>query len=117
MKVADGRTVTYTRGAASMTFTAWPGAALFSRTTEEPGPSVVRSEADYLFAVADWTQAAVGGLPQTGDRITDPTVTDPAIGSAVVFELQPPTKGEPVMRYSDALRTVFRVHLKRVKSS
>lgn len=113
MKATDGRAVTYSRAGQDKTLTAWPGNTLFARSTDEPGASVVWGEADYLFAVADWAAAGLGGLPRAGDRVTDPTVLDPANGRPVVFELATPT-GEPVVRYSDPTRTVFRVHCKRV---
>jgi len=113
MGTAAGRTVTYTRGAQSTTLTAWPGRTLFARQTEEPGASVVWGERDYFFAAASLVLSGVLVVPAKGDRITDPTVLDPASGQPCVFELATPT-GEPVWRYSDADRTEIRVHCKRV---
>jgi hypothetical protein len=112
-KQTRGRTVTYARGAEATTVTAWPGATLYARATEDPGASVVRGDADYLFVLAELLLNGEPIVPQEGDRLTDPTVLDPETGAAVVFELLTPT-GEPAFRFSDQGRTTARVHCKRV---
>lgn len=112
MKLSAGREVVYSRGATLRAdLTAWVGNTLFARRTDEPGASVVWGDRDYLIPVADLT-AALGGqavrLPQKGDRIAE-TID----GTECVFELMTPT-GEPVWRYADQTRQVFRLHTKRV---
>ena len=111
MKAANGRTITYTRGATSWTFTAWPGATNYVRETKD-GTSVTWMERDYLFATADFLAAGGQWPPMLGDRITDPNTIDPKTGQASVFELQP-TANAPVWQYIDFDRTEARVHSKR----
>jgi hypothetical protein len=90
--------------------TAWLGRTLFSRQPAEPGgAAAVWGDRDYLIAVADLAAAGFAGLPATGDRIAE-TIA----GAVVVFEVMVPETSEPESRYSDATRTVFRVHTKRV---
>lgn len=110
MKIAAGRTITYTRKSDGLTatLTAWPGNTLYARTTEQPGASRIWGDRDYLFAVADLAIANTAFTPAKGDRITE-TID----GVATTFELQTPT-AEPVWRYADQLRTMIRVHTKRV---
>lgn len=114
MKSAVGRTVTYTRGGSSYQLAAWPGQQLFSRApTTQNGATVVRSDADYLFSVADAEAAGLTLPPQRGDRITDPGTADDVTGEPKVYEVKTPT-GEPHWRYSDPVtRTTVRVHTMR----
>jgi hypothetical protein len=49
------------------------------------------------------------GTPRDGDRITE-TVD----GAELTFDVQRPFTGEPAWRWSDAQRTVYRIHCKRV---
>ena len=108
-KQAFGRAVTYTRGAASAGVTAWLGRTLFSRQPTEPGgAAAVWGDRDYLVAVADLAASGFAGLPATGDRITEVIA-----GTPMTFEAMVDTH-EPEARYSDATRTVFRIHTKRV---
>lgn len=109
MKESAGRTVTYTRLiGGTITLTAWVGNTLYSRTTEEPGASVVWGDRDYFCAVADLAVSGVAFDPAEGDRVTE-TID----GVPVTFELQTPT-GEPPYRYSDQTRQIWRLHCKRV---
>lgn len=106
-KEADGREVTYNRGAVSITLTAWLGNTLFARNTDEPGASVVWGERDYLFAVADLIIGGAVVAPLKDDRITE--VID---GQPVTFEVSTPT-GEPPARFLDLTRQMWLVHTKR----
>lgn len=109
LKAAFGRTVTYTRGAASATVTPWVGRTLFAREPQEPGgAAVVWGDRDYLLPVADLATAGFA-LPARGDRITE--VVN---GVTAVFEVIQPDTGEPEWRYSDQTRQVYRLHTKRV---
>lgn len=104
----DGVSVTYTRGAESATITVWTGNTLFARALDEPGASVLWGERDYLIPVASLVIGGTATTPAKGDRITE-TIG----GAAVTFELQTPT-GEPAWRYSDADRSRYRIHCKKV---
>lgn len=99
---AAGATVTYARGAQSITLTAVAGRTVFS-SNAEGGPRVEFGDRDYLIAVADLTF----GTPRVGDRVTE-TVG----GRVTTFEVQTPDTGEPAWRYSDDL--TYRIHCKRV---
>lgn len=110
MKAAYGRTVNYTRGAVANQVVAWLGRTLFARSASEPGGATASwGDRDYLVAVADLAAAGVSGGPQLGDRVTE-TIA----GAAVTFEVMTPDTQEPAVRYSDATRTVWRIHTKRV---
>lgn len=102
VQAAAGATVTYARGATSLTVTAVVGRTVFS-SNADGGPRVEFGDRDYLVAVADLAALVA---PRIGDRITD--------AAGLVFEVQEPNTGEPAWRYSDPDRTEFRVHCKRV---
>lgn len=101
---AAGVSVTYTRGATSITLTAVVGRTVFA-SNAEGGPRIEFGDRDYLVAVAALTL----GTPTLGDRITE-TID----GAVVTFEAQTPDTGEPCWRYSDPERTTYRIHCKRV---
>lgn len=107
MKQSAGVSVTYTRGGQQVTLTVWVGQTQFTRTTDDPGASVVTAERDYLIGAQDLAAAGIAGTPRRGDKITE-TIA----GTAYTFELQP-SAGEPEWRYSDQARTTYRVHVKR----
>lgn len=106
-KQAAGRVVTYSRGTEAVTLTAWIGSTAYTRTTDDPGASVVWSDRDYLFAAADLRIGGRQVTPEKDDRITE--VVD---GAEVVFEVST-APGEPPYRFSDQTRTTYRVHTKR----
>lgn len=101
--------VTYTRGAESVTLSAWVGRTVFNRNQQETGAAIIFGERDYLFRAADLVIGASVTVPRKGDRITE-TIN----GQPLVFEVMPPEGDEPVWRYSDQIRQVIRVHVKRV---
>ncbi|MDB5310679.1 MAG: hypothetical protein JWO38_4881 [Gemmataceae bacterium] len=92
---------------------AWPGTSEFTRETKTPGASVSTAERDYLVPVASLVLGGSRTLPQKGDQVTDPNVLDPQTGLPMVFELMT-SNGEPVWRFSDQQRTLYRCHTKRV---
>lgn len=98
--------VTYARvSRQSGTVRAWVGRTLFAGQTQSAA-RVEWGDRDYLVTVAAFEEAfGVGTKPAKGDRIVE--------AGTGTFELQTPT-GEPVWRYSDQTRTVFRLHCKRV---
>lgn len=93
----------------SVTLTAWVGRTLFAGSNEANGARVEWGERDYLIPVSS---LMLGGILTLPARNTD-RITETIGGVAVVFELMTPT-GEPVWRYSDQYRTLYRVHCKRV---
>lgn len=106
---AAGVSVTYMRPGASQsaTLAAWVGRTVFRQVPApgQPGAQVIHGERDYLIPVASLVLGGVATVPARGDRITEAGVG--------TFELLAPG-GEPIWRYSDQTRTVFRVHCKRV---
>lgn len=101
LQSAAGSTVSYRRGATSITLTAVIGQTVFSSNVEGAA-RIERGDRDYLILVADLTL----GVPRIGDRITD--------ANGLVFEVQTPETGEPAWRYSDPERAEYRLHMKRV---
>jgi len=121
LKESDGGAVTYVRHStgfpswtARATVTARVGRSVVGGLTET-AVTVQYSERDYLIDVADLA------LPLGVDG-TVPVPTTPAKGDRIVdgddvWEVMPPTSGEPCWKYSDAYRTVFRVHVRRANRS
>jgi hypothetical protein len=107
---AGGVSVTYTRGATTVTILDTDGAAWVGRTafasTQQGAARVEWGDRDYLILAS---ALAALGEPQVGDRVAE-TVE----GVELVFEVKTPRTGEPAWRYSDPTRTVYRVHAKRV---
>jgi hypothetical protein len=104
VQAAAGETVTYTRGAESITLTATVGQVAFV-STELGGARIQIGDRDYLIKVSDLTF----GAPKIGDRITH-TVG----GNVLVFEIKDPETGEKAWRYSDPDRTEWRIHVNKV---
>lgn len=102
---AAGVSVTYARGAQSVTLTAWVGRTVFGQLPSgQTGGSVVFGDADFLIPVSALVLAAVAVQPSRGDRVT---------WAGLVYEIVAPG-GDPPWRYSDQTRTVYRIHCKRV---
>jgi len=104
MKDADPCSVSYTRGATTLSFTAWIGRTVFA-SNRQNAARIEFGEIDFLMEPSD-----LGSLsePTVGDRIAC-TLN----GVALTFEIMP-IPGEPAWRYSDPQRTRLRVHAKRV---
>ncbi len=101
------RTVSYERGADSVSLSATVGRTLFEI---EDGHGVVqRHEArDFLVLADDLVLAGSKALPQAGDRIRETQ------GATVfVYEVMAPGS-EPVWRYGDPYRKTLRIHTKQV---
>lgn len=103
-QAAAGVTVTYTRGATSVTLAAVVGQVAY-RVDAEGGRRVELGDRDYLILASDLTF----GTPRAGDRVTE-TID----GAAVTFEAQDTDTGEPCWRWSDPQRTEYRIHVKKV---
>lgn len=106
MKSSNSVTLTVTRKAATYTLTGWHGRGL-QVNTADGGARVEISERETFLTVADC--ATVGmNKPQEGDRFQES-------GETVIFECMVPDTGEPAVRFSDAERTIYRIHTKLVK--
>lgn len=102
---AAGETVTYTRGAESITITAVLGRTVFAQN-QEGAARIIWGDGDFLILAADLTL----GTPRVGDRIA---VT--LGGESATFEVQDPATSEPACRWSDVERTEYRIHTKWIK--
>lgn len=105
LEYAAGVTVSYTRSDTTVSITAVVGQTL-DVSQANTGTLTEYGERDYLIKATEITSL---GEPLIGDRITETLA-----GSSHVFEVMSPTNGEPAWRWSDAERTVYRVHCKRV---
>lgn len=94
------RTVTYRRGAESLSVNATVGRFLF-KSTDSAGVTVYEETRDYLIRAVELTTL---GEPARGDEIVE-TVG----GIEQLFRVHAPD-GEPVFRYSDTERLVMRIH-------
>lgn len=110
-KVADGRTVTYSRGQQAITLTVWVIGQAIERNMNDPGASVVTSERDYVFPVADLIFNGQQVGPLKDDRIEE--VIN---GQPLTFEVtQGP--GKPPAEFADEVtRSMWLVHTKRKKA-
>lgn len=102
------KSITYSRGAYSVTLDAVIGSSLLRLTDGQGQTFIERTDRDYLFKPADLVLNGSTTIPMRGDRITE-TVS----GTSKVFEVNPPD-GEPPWRYSDPHQKLFRVHCKRI---
>jgi hypothetical protein len=91
--------VTYSRGASSLTISATSGKTAF-RIVDEYGRSVLVFSKDFLLLVADLTL----GEPAVGDRITD---------SGRIFEVLS-VAGESHFKLSDPNGLTYRIHTKEI---
>lgn len=109
LKASAGRTVTYCRGAGTVSLTATVGRTLMRLADGQGGTFVEWTDRDYLFPAADLILSGSLTEPARGDQIRD---TDEA-GNVVVYEVLAPG-GEPPWRYSDPQGVMLRVHTKLV---
>jgi hypothetical protein len=104
----DATTITYVRGADRIDLTgkAWVGRTVFSRSPQPGGATVVFGDRDYLVPVADLVLNGQPLEPEKGDRVEETTG-----GVTRLYDVLS-LPNEPSARYSDPLRTVWRVHTK-----
>lgn len=103
----EGRSVTYTRGEATVVVTAIIGRVpVVVRERLSGEASFVSRNRDYILTVP--SELAEFGLPADGDRIVD---TDPDDGGT--FELRP-LEGEPSWRWCDGYGSALRLHTLKV---
>jgi len=97
--------VYYRRGLQQVPVTATIGKTIFETTNEFGIVERIESR-DFLIRVSD---LIVGGnltLPERGDRIAEMSGTQ-----TLIYEVLAPGR-EPAWRYSDAFRTLLRIHTK-----
>ncbi|MEP0846062.1 MAG: hypothetical protein HRF50_04475 [Phycisphaerae bacterium] len=105
------RTVTYVRGAESITLSATVGRTA-EITTDPLRGSVHRVRMrDYLVRAADLVLGGESTLPLPGDVVRE---TD---GSTTYEYVVAPLPDEPCFRYSDAARRTLRIHTKHKQTT
>lgn len=110
-KTSDGVTVTYSRGLKAITITAWSIGQHIERRTDDPGASVVVSDRDYAFAVADLIIDGQQVGPAKDDRIEE-TID----GQRYVFEVSVAPGSPPAEHADEVTRQMWLVHTKRRKA-
>lgn len=103
VKAAAGVTVAMTRSGTTASLTAVIGRTVYA-VNKPDGARVEFGERDFLIAAADLAAAnAAWTAPAVGDRFL-------VSGETVTYECKPPDSGEPAWRWSDPLKTTYRVH-------
>ena len=107
-KASNPATIIYTRKFATtpVTLTGWFGRGL-QTSSPDGGARTEISEREFFLTVADVTAAGLAE-PRVGDRLK-------VDGEMVTWEIMTPQTGEPAFRFSDAERTMYRIHCQRVK--
>jgi len=105
-------TIVYHRGSGlSITLpNVWPNTTLF-KILDRDNQRMEWSDRDYIVPVASLILGGVLVEPQKDDWIEE-TFSSPV--GTLQFNVSAP-EGEPVWRYDDMQRSVYRVHTKRVK--
>lgn len=103
-EAARGVTVSYARGATTLSITAVP-AQVRSQALLTNVVDMSFGERDYLIRASLLTL----GEPAEGDRITETLA-----GESKMFEVIEPGQGEPSWRWHDRAETTYRIHTKRV---
>lgn len=102
-QAAGGETITYARGAESITLTAVLGRVATGNDVEGPA-KIQYSDGDFFITVADM---GAFGEPRIGD-----TITVTLSGQTVRFEVAEPGTSEPHVRYADPQQKQYLVHTK-----
>lgn len=100
----SSRTVTYQRGAASVSVAASVGRSLLKLGDSYGGVRMEWTDRDYLIRASDLVLNGAVVLPARGDQVLD--------GTAIYEVLAPGS--EPVYRTSDPYGALLRIHTKRV---
>lgn len=106
-----GRSVTYTRGAASVTLTVTLGRKLLKVGDDLGGLRMVMTDRDYIIVAADLVLSGSLTTPAKGDTITDAGDPD---GVSRTWEVLSPGGDEAPWNWSDPYRILIRVHTKQV---
>ena len=100
IKANASETITYSRGAATVTLSVTRG---YTEHTELDGDGfpILTHTQDFICTTADLILSGSAAIPQKGDVITD--------AGGVTFSVYPPSGGTPY-RYSDPYRTMLRIY-------
>ncbi len=104
-KTHVSRAVVYQRGSLSVTVQAVLGNTLLRLSDDAGGVRMEWTDRDFLISSADLILAGEVTLPKRGDRIVDGEQTYEVAASG----------GEPAWRFSDAHRTILRIHAKEIR--
>lgn len=102
------RSVTYTRGAYSVSVAASAGKTVF-QIDDGYGAIISVTSQDFIILAADLILNGVVVVPQRGDKIVDTQ------GGVLTYEVCAPGK-EPDWRYSDNYQRSLRIHSKLIGS-
>lgn len=105
LKTCDGTSITYRRGASSVTVTATKGRTEFELQDDNGYREKIEAQ-DWLIDVADLKFSGTPVEPQAGDKIEEADG-----GKTYHYAVM---DGTP-FRYSDHYRSRFRIHSKQVK--
>ena len=108
MKEYASLPVVYRRGADEVTVQATIGRTLLKLDDGYGGVRMEWTDRDYLIHAADLVLAGNPTLPERGDIIRETQGSQ-----TYVYEVMAPGR-EPVWRWSDVYRKVFRIHTKQV---
>jgi hypothetical protein len=111
IKAQAGRSVTYRRGAASVTLTVTLGKKRLMLGDDVGGLRIQHSDRDYLIAAADLVLSGSLTTPAKGDTILDDNEPD---GTARVWEVLSPGGDEAPWQWSDPYQQLLRCHTKWV---
>jgi hypothetical protein len=110
MKASASTTITYKRGASSVSIDATFGSQVLRVSDRDGNSKVERPDADFIFTAADLNFGSGEVEPDAGDYI------EATFGSTTKrFQLMPMNNGaEPAWRYCDPHQLMVRCHTKYV---
>jgi hypothetical protein len=107
IKARAAQTVTYRRGADSVSLSATLGHSLLRVTEGDGRTRTIRTDRDFLVTAADLVLSGETVTPARGDAI------DLTVGStAYRYKVLPYGKDEPLWRYSEPSNAIMRIHCK-----
>jgi len=114
MKAARGVSLTYTRGAYSVTLTGWlgnTGVSFLSKIQAEPSASNETSNADFMIVASELILNSAAISPRIGD-----TITMNCNGSTLSYVVMPTNQGDPAWKNvfeqkgGTTVPIVYRIH-------
>lgn len=107
LKDSASETVVYARDTTSASVQAAFGSQLLRVSDGKGNTKIERTERDFLITAADLVLGGVLTTPQPGDLVY--VALD---GVTEKYEVMPPAPSEAAWRYSDATKTILRIHAK-----
>ena len=99
------KSITYARGATSLTVNAQIGFSRLAVTGDEGDAAIVRTDRDFLISVGELYNGATRVIPAEGDEITEVVGT-----RSFKYRVEKPLPGENCWRYSDVHHKRYRIH-------